>query len=86
MTVVVDSNILILSVLADEPLHTEAQQILTLWQSSEIPLAAHVYSGRNSRRSSVRQSIRNEYRMSRDESYLHSFWNSPSRFTRMINF
>lgn len=40
MTVVVDANILIALGLADEPLHTQAKQILSSWQSLNERLAA----------------------------------------------
>lgn len=40
MTVVVDSNILIAFGLADEPLHTQANQILAAWQSAQELLTA----------------------------------------------
>lgn len=40
MTVVVDSNILVAFGLSDEPLHTQANQILATWTSAEITLAA----------------------------------------------
>ena len=40
MTVVIDSNILIAFGLADELLHTQANQILAAWQSTRTPLAA----------------------------------------------
>jgi predicted nucleic acid-binding protein len=40
MTVVVDANILIAFGLADEPLHTQANQILSAWQTTAEPLAA----------------------------------------------
>ncbi|MEP6985649.1 MAG: type II toxin-antitoxin system VapC family toxin [Chloroflexota bacterium] len=40
MTVVVDANILIAFGLADEPLHTQANQILSAWQSAGEHLTA----------------------------------------------
>jgi predicted nucleic acid-binding protein len=40
MTVVVDANILIAFALADEPLHTQANQILSAWQGTQESLAA----------------------------------------------
>jgi predicted nucleic acid-binding protein len=40
MTVVVDSNILIAFGLSDEPLHTQAAQILSAWRDDETTLAA----------------------------------------------
>jgi len=40
MTVVVDTNILIAFGLSDEPLHTQANQILTAWKATGTPLAA----------------------------------------------
>lgn len=40
MTVVVDSNILIAFGLSDEPLHTQANQILAAWKAAGTPLAA----------------------------------------------
>jgi predicted nucleic acid-binding protein len=40
MKVVVDSNILITSVLADEPLHNQATQMLSVWQLSTEQLTA----------------------------------------------
>jgi predicted nucleic acid-binding protein len=40
MTVVVDSNILIAFGLSDEPLHTQANQILATWKAAGTPLAA----------------------------------------------
>jgi predicted nucleic acid-binding protein len=40
MTVVVDANILIASGLADEPLHTQANQILSAWYTTKEPLTA----------------------------------------------
>jgi len=40
MTVVVDANILIAFGLSDEPLHTQANQILTAWKTTGTPLAA----------------------------------------------
>ncbi len=40
MTVVVDANILIGFGLADEPLHTQANQILSAWQSIREHLTA----------------------------------------------
>lgn len=40
MTVVVDANILIAFALADEPLHTQAKQILAAWQTAQEHLAA----------------------------------------------
>jgi predicted nucleic acid-binding protein len=40
MTVVVDSNILIAFGLSDEPLHTQANQVLAAWKAAGMPLAA----------------------------------------------
>jgi predicted nucleic acid-binding protein len=40
MTVVVDANILIAFGLSDEPLHTQASQILAAWRSTGTPLVA----------------------------------------------
>ncbi|NJL54766.1 type II toxin-antitoxin system VapC family toxin [bacterium] len=40
MTVVVDANILVAYGLSDEPLHTQANDLLASWQGSETPLAA----------------------------------------------
>lgn len=40
MTVVVDSNILIAFALTDELLHSQADRILSQWQTTETPLAA----------------------------------------------
>jgi predicted nucleic acid-binding protein len=40
MTVVVDANILVAFGLADEPLHTQAKQILSAWQTTGEHLAA----------------------------------------------
>lgn len=40
MTVVVDANILIASALADEPLHTQANQLLSTWQTIPEHLTA----------------------------------------------
>lgn len=40
MTVVVDSNILVAFGLSDEPLHSQANQILATWTSDGITLAA----------------------------------------------
>lgn len=40
MTVVIDANILVAFGLSDEPLHTQAHQILSIWQSSQTVLAA----------------------------------------------
>lgn len=40
MTVVVDSNILIAFALADEQLHTQANQVLSTWSATQTPLAA----------------------------------------------
>ncbi|MHB8753209.1 MAG: type II toxin-antitoxin system VapC family toxin [Aggregatilineales bacterium] len=40
MTVVIDANILIAFGLADEPLHTQARQILSAWQTAHEPLVA----------------------------------------------
>src|SRR5262249_27658053 len=42
MTVVVDANILIAFGLADEPLHTQARQLLSTWQSRKEPLVAPI--------------------------------------------
>ena len=41
MTVVVDANILIAFGLADEPLHTQANRILSEWQTAKEPLTEH---------------------------------------------
>jgi len=40
MTIVLDANILIAFGLSDEPLHTQANQILSAWQKSETSLVA----------------------------------------------
>jgi predicted nucleic acid-binding protein len=40
MTVVIDANILIAFGLADEPLHTQASQILSAWRTTSTVLAA----------------------------------------------
>ena len=40
MTVVIDANILIAFGLADEPLHTQANQILSAWQTTKEELTA----------------------------------------------
>ena len=40
MTVVIDANILIAFALADEPLHTQANQILSAWQTTKESLTA----------------------------------------------
>jgi len=40
MTVVVDANILIAFVLADEPLHTQAKQLITSWYDANEDLIA----------------------------------------------
>lgn len=40
MTVVVDANILIAFGLSDEPLHTQANQILSIWQNADERLTA----------------------------------------------
>ena len=40
MTVVLDANILIAFGLSDEPLHTQAHQILSAWRTSETSLVA----------------------------------------------
>jgi predicted nucleic acid-binding protein len=40
MTVVVDSNILIAFGLSDEPLHTQANQLLATWKAAGTPLVA----------------------------------------------
>jgi predicted nucleic acid-binding protein len=40
MTVVVDANILIAFVLADEPLHTQAKQLITSWHDANEDLVA----------------------------------------------
>ncbi len=40
MRVVVDSNILLASVLPDEPLTTEAQKLLSMWTSAQTRLVA----------------------------------------------
>ncbi|MBE0689155.1 MAG: type II toxin-antitoxin system VapC family toxin [Anaerolineae bacterium] len=40
MTVVVDANVLIAFGLSDEPLHSQANQILSAWRSAGMPLAA----------------------------------------------
>ncbi len=40
MTVVVDANILIAFGLADEPLHTQAKQVLSAWQTTNEHLTA----------------------------------------------
>lgn len=40
MTIVVDANILIAFALADEPLHSQAAQILSAWYSSQEQLIA----------------------------------------------
>lgn len=40
MTIVVDANILIAIGLSDEPLHTQAQQLLSAWSATETPLIA----------------------------------------------
>jgi hypothetical protein len=40
MTVVVDANILIAFGLSDEPLHTQANQVLSSWATAGTPLAA----------------------------------------------
>jgi predicted nucleic acid-binding protein len=44
MTIVVDSNIFIAVHLIDEPLHTQAKQILNHWHMKRIPLvASHLF-------------------------------------------
>ena len=40
MTIVVDANILISVGISDEPLHTQAEQIVQMWRASNINLAA----------------------------------------------
>jgi predicted nucleic acid-binding protein len=40
MTVVIDANILIAFGLTDEPLHTQASQVLLAWQNAREQLAA----------------------------------------------
>lgn len=40
MTVVIDSNILIAFGLSDEPLHSQANQLLSAWRNSNTPLVA----------------------------------------------
>lgn len=40
MTVVVDANILIAFVVADEPLHYQAKQLITFWHEAHIDLIA----------------------------------------------
>ena len=40
MTVVVDANILIAFVVADEPLHTQAKQLITFWHGTNEDLIA----------------------------------------------
>jgi len=40
MTLVIDANILIAFGLSDEPLHTQAHQILSAWRTSETVLVA----------------------------------------------
>lgn len=40
MTVVVDANILIAFVVADEPLHTQAKQLMTFWHGANEDLIA----------------------------------------------
>ncbi len=40
MTVVVDANILIIYGLADEPLHSQANDLLSAWHKAETSLTA----------------------------------------------
>jgi predicted nucleic acid-binding protein len=40
MTVVIDANILIAYGLADEPFHTQANQLLYIWQTAQERLSA----------------------------------------------